>query len=215
MTTNDQAILVELYQATTNLVDRNALTMALGFIGDEEVVTLFKQALTQEYAGRALTSGYPGTDEEYTLFNTVVALGFLAAKYDSAYDFVKKGTDPWFWHDQIQWTSNRGSETEGMLASFSIQAIGQSGRPDVPQLLEQMKTKDLMNRVGGNDPTARNVSGDVLGAAYYYDVIQQYGMEAFRANMYSQNMSKLYGQWRETENGKKWLAWDKVASRKR
>ena len=209
-------MLVQLYQQTTNLADRNALTMALGLIGDEEVVAMFKNALTQEHAGKTLTSGYPGkTDEEYTLFNTVVAMGFLAAKYDSAYDFVKKGTDPWFWHNQIQWSSNRGSETEGLLTSYGIQAIGMSGRSDAPRILEQLKSTDMVNRVDGDDPTARNFSGSVLQAAFYYDLIQQYGMEALRNNIFTENRMALFLQWKKTENGKKWDSWNQTAKRQR
>ena len=102
-----------------------------------------------------------------------------------------------------------------MLTSFSIQAIGQSGRPDVPQILEEFKTKDLVNRVGGNDSPGRNVSGDVVQAAFFYDMIQEHGMDAFRANMYTPNMGRLDEQWTKTEHGKKWSAgwWSMVRRR--
>ena len=177
---------------------------------------MFKNALIQENAGKTLTSGYPGkTDEEYTLFNTVVAMGFLAAKYDSAYDFIKKGTEPWFWKDQVKWISSRGSDTVGALRSYSIHAIGQSGRPEVPQILDQLKNTDMVNRVGGEDPTARNFSGSLVQAAFYYDLVQKYGMNALQNNIFTENRMKLFLQWRETENGKKWIAWDKAASRQR
>ncbi len=97
-------------------------------------------------------------------------------------------------------------EPGGALERLNWRAIGQSGRPDAPQILEQLKTKDLVNQVGGEDSAARNFSGDVLQAAFYYDLIQQYSIDALRNNIFTENRTTLYRQWTKTENGKNgWL----------
>ena len=175
LSTKDQPVLMQLYLQSTNAFERNSLTMALGMIGDEEVVALFKNDLTQEPEWNSLPSGYPNkADAENALCNTVKAMGFLAAKYDSAYDFIKQSADLKFWRDQIPWANSLGSDTAGMLTSYSIGAIGQSGRPDVPQVLEQFKIWTMANQASENDPTARTFSGSVVQAAFYYDVIQSH-----------------------------------------
>ena len=128
---------------------------------------------------------------------------------------IKQGTDPWFWKEQVKWTSSRGSDTVGGLTGFCISAIGQSGRPDTAQIIEQFKTKDMVNRVAGDNPAARNFSGAVVDAAFYNDLIQQYGMEAFRSNFFTANQGRLYREWAKSENGKNWDAWYQSARRQR
>ena len=128
---------------------------------------------------------------------------------------IKQGTDPWFWKEQVKWTSSRGSDTVGGLTGFCISAIGQSGRPDAAQIIERFKTKDMVNRIGGEDPAARNFSGAVVEAAFNNDMIRQYGMEAFRSNFFTENQGKLYDQWEKSENGEKWKTWYQSVRRQR
>ncbi len=213
----DKDILVQWYQQTTNLLDKRALTWTLGFIGDEEVVDLFKQTLYQDYGGRKLTASgqIDGSDEEYVLFDTVKALGLLASTSDSAYELLKQGTDPWYWKDRVKWSSLRGRDTVGLLTAMCIQSIGTTGRPDSLDFLNELKNRDLKNRTGGDDPKARSWVGAVMDAAFYQDLIQKYGLQAYRDGMRGIPMNELWSEWKKSENGKKWHEWADAAKAKR
>ena len=216
ITPGDVELLHEAYRQTTNILERHSLTWALAFVGNEESVQMFKQALTQDFAGKRLTGMGPGetTDEEYVLFHTVQALGHLAAKYDSAYDFIKQA-DISFWEANAQWESKRGFDTVGSVRAFSIHALGLSGRPEVPELLEKMKSDNLVYRSETDSSSFRGLDGSVVQAAFYYDTIQTRGRDFLCENLELEPRFKLFKAWSETESGKKWRAWSKQVSEKR
>jgi len=208
LTEQDKELLVKLYRQTTNVLDRLAITWALAYVGDEEVVELFKESLLHQFAGRKLTVGFPDkTDEENVLFDTVRALGLLATKYDSAYSFLKQGTDPWFWKANVAWSSNRGRDTVGILTGESIAAMGLSDKPETVNVINGLKSMDLINRTGADDRKARNFAGAVVQAAFYYDVIQRHGMDCFRKNFVGEERGRLWEEWKSSDTGKQWQEW--------
>ena len=108
----DAAILADVYRQTTNLADRSSLTWALGVAGNEETVELLKNTLTNEFKDRQLTSGKGEPDnEELVMFDTLKAMGLLAARYDSARDFVLQGTDP---ANPAHWRTSFGAAQPGV-----------------------------------------------------------------------------------------------------
>jgi hypothetical protein len=212
----DRTVLVEFYRKQTNLWQLRALTAALGFVGNDEVSNMLIETLTRDYYGIRLTSGYPeSTDEESVLVDTVHALGFLAHHSDPAYSFVKQGADQEFWKQRISWSSGRGRETVGALVSASIQAVGQSGRADVPQFLQQLKEKDMVNRTGDNDNLSRVWTGDVIDAAFFDHLIRTRGYTNFRSILFSEERHSLWRIWIRTDEGQRWLEWSKAVESKR
>ena len=71
----------------------------------------------------------------------------------------------------------------------------------------------MADRDTEKDPTVRTYSGSVAQAAFYYDVIQKLGIAVLRNNFFTEERMTIFKQWRETENGKRWVAWDKIAAR--
>ncbi len=214
LTLADVEILKQWYQQQgTNLASKTALTMTLGYAGDEEVVEMFKYALFEEFAGKHLTSGgSEGTNEEAVLcLSTVKALGFLASKYDSAYELLKQGANPEFWIDRVKWTSNNSSDTVGSLTTFSIVSIGGTGRPDSLDFLNQLKDQSFLSGVGAH-PQRRTFFGALVDAAFFQDLVAERGVEFYQLNLLPQNRRELQRDWsKNTENGRQWYGWAKDA----
>ena len=173
--------LKEAYRSTTNLLEKHAVTWALAFVGDEEAVQLFQKTLLADYAGKVLVGaeGGVGGDEAIMMEATIWALGLLANRHENAWEFLKQGTDPWFWKRNALWRSSYDYGTSGLLTTACIQGVGLSGRPEAEKLLETFKSQPLL------DPTespeiARSFAGDVLQAAFYLSIIKSDGMDGFR-----------------------------------
>jgi len=203
----DAPKLAKLYQGTTNLEERLAVTYALALVGADEALELFKRTLTNDYYGRKLAPG-----EISVLANTVTALGFVARRSDSAYEFLKQGTDPLFWKRTVSWPTY--ADTFGYLTSQSIGALGLSGRPDVREFLAQRGIHDLRNPfVDRADPTGRDFRAVIARAAYQDYLLRQMGYEEF-VNGYFLGCfldalgrdahDHYYTEWRKSEEGEYW-----------
>lgn len=72
----DEPALLREYQQKTNFYQRIASMWALGFVGGDATVPVFKHALTDEFKGRPLALGMPGKtrDEFEAMIDTVWAL---------------------------------------------------------------------------------------------------------------------------------------------
>jgi hypothetical protein len=208
LTPADKNILLQLYRQEPSILKKRALTMALGFVGDEEVVDVFKHSLSDQYAGRKLIVGKGlGQNEEIVMHRTVEALGFLANKSDSAYELLKQGMEPKFWKDYCKFTPATGPSFYGYLTSRSIQAIGWSGRPSVPNILESLKPMPLVNNLD-NSIMQDNYIGAVVDAAFYNDMISQRGLDFFKILYLNLDMRlQRLQEWNETVNGKSWDKW--------
>ena len=216
LTTADRTTLTEVYQQITNLADRTSLTWALGMAGNEETVELLKNTLTNEFKGRQLTSGKgePG-NEESVMFDTLKAMGLLAARYDSARDFVLQGTDPAYWATNVNWTTSGGNNTVGLLTIYSIMAVGQSGRDDVPDLLTQIAERDLIHLTPKNVAGGLTFEGSMMQAAYFSYYIQEYGMNDFQKHFIAMQQGKYWNEWSVTDEGKRWQSWAAQVATKR
>ena len=210
----DESILIAAYQHTPNLIERRSLTWTLGYIGSDRAVEVLKHALTDEFKGRMLTggNGTETTDEAHIMCETVQALGLAAMKNEAAFNFVKQGTDPWFWKRTIGWTSSNKADDYGMLASDAIVATAQSGRKEVPTILEELSKQPLMNTTDPR-PYRRNLSGAVVDAAFFYAVIRDQGREAYMGMFLTSEGEGIYddgnryAKWSATPEGQKWGEW--------
>ena len=212
----DAAILADVYRQTTNLADRSSLTWALGVAGNEETVELLKNTLTNEFKGRQLTSGKGEPDnEELVMFDTLKAMGLLAARYDSARDFVLQGTDPAYWATNANWTTSGGNNTVGLLTIYSIMAVGQSGREDVPDLLAQIAERDLIHLTPKNVAGGLTFEGSMMQAAYFNYYIQKYGLDDFQKDFITMQQGKYWNEWSVTDDGKRSQSWAAQVAAKR
>ena len=202
----DRGQLKDLYKQAPDLSRKRGLTWALSLVGDEETVSLFKEVLQKDYKEKWLSH-----HEENVLVDTVLAMGLLAAKHDSARSFIQAGTDPSYWKTRKTWSSKRGEYSIDLLVSFSIQAIGISGRSagrdqeagqqndDVPELLDRFKSKDANY--------LHRFAGDIVQAAFYHDIRMRRGDEFLRKYLLSKNDMALWRAWIRTPGGKQWFDW--------
>lgn len=183
------------------------MTVALGLIGDEEVVEVFKHTLSDQYAGRKLTAGTTETDEELVMNATVSALGFLAYKSDAAYELLKKGMDPKFWKYYCQFIPDSDPGLYGALAGDSIEAIGRSGRPDVTNILESLKPLPLVNYLD-NSIMQGSFEGAVVDAAFANEIISQRGLEFYKHLYFNMDTClQVMKEWEKQGNGLEWRKW--------
>ncbi|MBI5773527.1 MAG: hypothetical protein HZA89_07265, partial [Verrucomicrobia bacterium] len=212
----DRDALTDIYQQTTNLADRTALTWALGLAGNEQTVDLFKNTLTNEFKDRRLTSGKDEpSNEEAVLFDTVKNLGLLAARHDSARDFLVQSADPEFWKTNATWTTAGGNNTVGLLTLYSIMALAQSGRADVPDQLNTLAGRELLGLTPKNVAGGMTFEGSLVQAVYFDYYIKNHGLEKFQDDFVKQRQGTHWLEWAETEEGRQWQAWAGEMARKR
>lgn len=202
LTPSDKDLLLKLYKEESSLVKKRNLTIALGFIGDDEVVEVFKHTLADNYAGRQLSS-----NEEMAMRETVEVLGFLANKSDSAFELLKKGFDPKFWKEYCKFVPNETPGFYGTLTGDAIEAIGRSGRPDVTNILESLKTQPLNNYLD-NSIMQEHFEGAVIDAAFYNDIIDQRGLDYYKyIYLNIQKSLEELREWRKNGTGRDWDKW--------
>jgi len=151
--TEDLAFLKAEYVSNTNLLQKEVLTWALGYIGDAETVELLQKTLLSDYPGKTLVGSELGikSNEVSVMRTTLSALGFLGREHDSAIKFLLDGTEPGFWKGQLLWTSSYGEDIFSLLAADCIQSLSLSTRPEVEGLLNNLKSKPLVDTTV-NDP---------------------------------------------------------------
>jgi hypothetical protein len=203
------AALVTAFRAEAALRNRTALTWALAYAGGEEAVGVLEHALMEEYSGQFFKwSRRRDSDDEMVLFDMVIALGLLAADSDHAFAIVRNGTNPGYWRDRCKWRSDRGDGTVGMLTALSIQAVGLSGRPEAPDLIDAIKRR-MPGTEPGELPLSRGVKGDVVQAAFFADTIKALGVGPFKRAFARGETDDLWKTWNATERGKRYHEWYK------
>jgi hypothetical protein len=181
----DLGLLLALDEATSDPVQKTNLTWALACIGDADVATNFLYALIRQHKGGEITQG-----EEDLLFETVQAIGLLAARYEAPFDFLKKHVDPRYFQTNQAWVSPRGHFSAGLLASCSIQALGLSGRPEIIEILAALQKKGAEYRLNEDPEYVRYFSSDIERAREYYDAFQTLGPSAFRRQLLGGQLSR-------------------------
>jgi hypothetical protein len=208
---DEKDMVLALYLRCTNLMHKRAITTALGFVGDERAVCALTNMLTQDYQQKRLTAGAMdgGSDEEAVMYGTIRALGILGKKYSAAYSFVLRAAEEGFWRGIKSWTSSRGEGSIVNLVSVSIQALGLSGRAEVPSILEAYKLTPnrLVVPADRDSPIKHSLHGSITDAAFYYDVVTHQGQDALMEAWLGQGMVRIWNEWRQTDNGTGWTKW--------
>ena len=218
LTEQDRDVLMEWYKHTKQLDRRFAVTIALGYVGNEETVALFKHTLLEEYRGRRLSNKHlepHGFTEVEVFYQTVIGLGMLAQKSDSAFEFLKQALAKEFWMTHTTWIPTARADAQGILSASTIQAIGLSGRPEVRELLLRLSGADLdyPSEFDGVR-SIRDCSGSVCTAAFYDYVLRTRGLEALRLSFGDERIDEYYKEWAVSDDGKQWVNWNRSRSSK-
>jgi hypothetical protein len=208
----DEQLLLDEYVKTERLTDRIGLIWVLAHIGGEQTSTKFIHTLTDEFNGRVLKGDeVHHTENEVGVMETITfCMGFLAQRDDKAWNFLQKAIDPSYWKNSITWRSSMDLEIHGMLTESSIDALGISSRPEVPQLLQSLR-QSPPKEVDIPDHLKRGFEGAIMQAAYYYDLLKEKGGVEFN-NRFSRvtdvfDADGSWGRWITTPNGAEWQKW--------
>ncbi|MFN7140809.1 MAG: hypothetical protein ACK4UN_15845 [Limisphaerales bacterium] len=128
---------------------------------------MLTNALLTEFGERELTQ-----EETDVMYDTALVLGFLAAKYDSAFEFLQQGASFEFWKQKRKWrgTGDSYGGTERILVSNSISGLGCSGRPEVKAILKTLSEAD--------PHYVYEVAGSITSAHFYHDWVSASGIKA-------------------------------------
>ncbi len=207
----DEGILLDAFKSATNLNQRGSLVWGLAFVGGDASVEALRHMMTDEFAGRKLTGGEESSNEAGMLQDTLFAVGVMAARNQKAFELLKQGTDPWFWQKNVSWESRYGPDNYGIMAGRCIQGLGISGRKEVPEILEALSKRRLLNEPDPA-PFKRTLCGEMVDAAFYFAVIRDEGRDALYGRLFTDSGDTLdpdgrRERWSATPEGKRWREW--------
>ena len=212
---DDEAQLLEAYRRTSKLTERSGLVWVLAHVGSEETAKAFIFTLTQEFKGAKLVADEGGTrGSEAGVMQTIVdCMGLLATRSDTAWEYVKQGTEPSYWQQSVSWTSSTGGEIYGLLAASAIQSVGMANRPDVRQTIDNLKARPPLD-VGVPVSMRRVFDGDVMQAAFYADLREEKGDASFYRRLVDAPRDQFdasgdFGRW-VAGKGREWDTWYKA-----
>ena len=190
-----QDALVEAYRAAESIAKKARIARALAHVGDEHVVSLLTNALTREYVGRELTQ-----EEAQNLGGIAPSLGYLARRYDSAFNFLMQGIDPAFWSRQS------GLPFSGGFAGDCLRGLGLSARQEVPTIFGTVRDKSTPE-------AARELSGSLVTALFWYRMQQQHGdaWDNGQVCRTGEDEMRLFLEWGQTAEGRDWRRWSQGA----
>jgi hypothetical protein len=172
---SDLGVLLECYEETSDLSQKQALTWALAYIGNAEVVTNFMRLLTTQFKGKEISPR-----QELICFETIEALGLLAMRYEAPFEFLKKAVTPSYWQTNECWFSSREAKSFGLRAACSIRALGYSGRPEGMELLGSLRKKELQYKGKEHSDYVRNFSDDIAWSISACESFRRLGIADFR-----------------------------------
>src|SRR5207302_5623048 len=97
-TPSDEELLLLIYKKTDDFSQKAALTWALAYIGNAEVATNFLWQVSSRFRWREISQ-----EQEELCLETIQALGFLAARYEAAFELLRKGANPSWWQEHQYW----------------------------------------------------------------------------------------------------------------
>jgi hypothetical protein len=202
---DDQDLLIELFNAEESLSNKHAISWMLAWLGGEKVVQVFTNALFKSYSEERLEAiAHQGEDRAFHTW--LFLLGFLAAENDSAFKILQSGIDPDYWRKNAPWLADL-EMSPFMLIGHSIQAIGISGHPEAAILINNLKTHEFRDEPE-SPITAANLSGAVVDAAFYIDMIREHGLDFVRTRLFGGHDSfKLFLEWQAGPQGQAWVQW--------
>jgi len=161
---------LDLYKKADDYSQKAALTWALAYIGNAEVATNFLWLVSNRFHWKEINE-----EQEDLCLETIQSLGFLATRYEAAFELLKKGSNPSWWQEHRYWLSPRGYQSAGLAASACIRGLGLSGRPEAADALADLRKKGLEYKLKEYPGYARNFASDVAKAKSYQENFQMLG----------------------------------------
>jgi hypothetical protein len=192
--TNDEKAIIQLYNES-ELIMRTSYISALAAIGGDASAECLRQTLTADYQQRALS-----VDESIVMAYCMTGMGYVAARSSLAYDFLKEAVSPQYWEKVRTWRQDAPASEDfenDRFAGLAVVGLGQSARPEVPELLERLKLQDQRTRS----------LGSFVDAAFFWDLAQQKGPEAPLKMALGRSTLTEFLRWRQSENGRKAIEW--------
>ena len=179
--------------------NRAGIARALGFYGDERVVAMFRRTLIHDYRGLSLSEA-----DGDLLCGLVVLMGHLAARYDSAFDFLGPGLEESYWSTNVTWRIARTSPMRDVdgdspvreLVRCTIHALALSARDDAWQLVLERK------RTSG-PAYLSSYAGEMVDSAARRRVLLDQG----RSYLMTNSGWELFARWAQTPEGLEWRRW--------
>lgn len=194
---SDAPILWSMFDGA-NLTNRARISAGLAWLQWTNAVPRLVQEVT---AGRK--NGNLKTEESTALLDMIDHLGFHAASSEDAWQFLLKAADPGFWRTKIRWT--KGGVRTGFDYSVylccrrSITAIGLSGRPEAIAV--------ILRLASGEPEFIRPYAANIVEAAMYRDLSQQFGVGFNRKFLPGVGMRSEVSRWNAGSDGVKWVGW--------
>lgn len=201
LTLADKSSIVNLYKSGRELTNLVALTWALTAFRDDETAQLFVDTLTSTFGGKVLS-----TEERKVMRDTVWALGFVASDSDLAFRFATNAVSPEFWRVRRNWTVDERtleSDQNRAFSGLAVQAMGLSGRTEVPQILDQLTNSEF----------GKAISGAIVDAFFKHDFIKEKSLDAYRREILKDGSAEAYDHWAQTPRGGQFVEWYLQAQR--
>jgi hypothetical protein len=139
---------------------------AINFIGDPAGFPVVRDFIFDRFRGEVDDPTFQA------LYSVVLSMGPLAARSDSAFQFLIGGTDPSFW-TKIHWTNahHKGAYLRVFLSELSITQLGVSGRPAAVPVLERLMRAPFSSRQIGNIEDGLRIQREIeaVGLDRYYE----------------------------------------------
>jgi hypothetical protein len=196
LSARDKPALILQIQRTTNHLQKVYLAEALSRFQDDEAASAIIELLREGFTGVNLDN-----EQEPGLYGgisgVVLALGHTARKSDVAYEFLKEGINPDFWSGLVNWESKIKENLCAGYASLAIQGLGKSGRPEVPQILQELKKRDQIIRTPNPEHSSQRAGGIATAARLHSNALRE-----------QSGLPKVdFEEWRQTPEGKEWTDW--------
>ena len=200
LNSNDIGMLVARYREIPSVTNKWGITAALAYRGDNRVVDLFWNTLTQECAGRRFSDSVQETSEAIQLATLMSFLGYQATRSERALDLLKNGVQPSFWQTNVTW-SVHGQPASYYVVGASIKGLAWSGRDDAWQVVLDLKTN-------ADAVYLKQYSGAMVDAAFYHYRLVN-GKVGHSTN--KDPLADLVAWEENTPDGRAWQQWhDKI-----
>lgn len=207
-----QAEVVRRFQAAGSPTNKWILSHVLAFGGNAQVIGVFAKALTNDYAGKHLTTG-----ENAALATLLQFIGVIAHRYPEAVGALQQMRQQDYWRGVRLWDTpadRTESYTVRSLVGSAIKGLAWSGQPEADRMLEHFRDNPAM-------ASSQSIDGAVIDAACIHYLVAKHGFEpawnVIRPPAAADPSGmRVFVKWvQETPEGQQWWRWKSRANRSR
>lgn len=207
-----QVEVVHRFQAPGSPTNKWILSHVLAFGGNAQVIGVFAKALTNDYAGKHLTTG-----ENAALATLLQFIGVIAHRYPEAVGALQQMRQQDYWRGVRLWDTpadRTESYTVRSLVGSAIKGLAWSGQPEADRMLEHFRDNPAM-------ASGQSIDGAVIDAACIHYLVAKHGFEPawnlIRPPAAADPSGmRVFVKWvQETPEGQQWWRWKSRANRSR